>query len=127
MECKSVITRPSGGMKIARGPQEIQGFAWSGNGRITAVDVPVDGGRNWQEAQLEGPVLDKMLTRFRFRWNWDGGPAVLQSRAVDSTGYVQPSVPELQKARAIVGFVQHHNGIQPWSVNANGEVRNAIA
>jgi sulfane dehydrogenase subunit SoxC len=127
MECKSVITRPSGGMKIARGPQEIQGFAWSGNGRITAVDVSVDGGRNWQEAQLEGPVLDKMLTRFRFRWNWDGGPAVLQSRAVDSTGYVQPSVPELQKARAIVGFVQHHNGIQPWSVNANGEVRNAIA
>jgi sulfane dehydrogenase subunit SoxC len=127
MECKSVITRPSGGMKIARGPQEIQGFAWSGNGRITAVDVSVDGGRNWQEAQLEGPVLDKMLTRFRFKWNWDGGPAVLQSRAVDSTGYVQPSVPELQKGRAIVGFVQHHNGIQPWSINANGEVRNAIA
>jgi sulfane dehydrogenase subunit SoxC len=128
MECKSVITRPSGGTKLsARGPYEIQGFAWSGNGRITAVDVSVDGGRNWHEAQLEGPVLDKMLTRFRFRWNWDGGPAILQSRAVDSTGYVQPSVAEIQKVRAIVGFVQHHNGIQPWSIDANGEVRNAIA
>jgi hypothetical protein len=22
--------------------------------------------------------------------------------------------------------VQHHNGIQPWAVNANGEVRNVI-
>jgi sulfane dehydrogenase subunit SoxC len=128
MECKSVITRPSGGMKLgARGPYEIQGFAWSGKGHITAVDVSLDGGRNWREARLEGPVLDKMLTRFRLPWNWDGGPAILQSRAVDSTGYVQPTVADLQKTRAIVGFVQHHNAIQPWSITANGEVRNAIA
>ena len=127
MECKSVITRPSGGMKLARGPVEIQGFAWSGNGHITAVDVSVDGGRNWHEAQVEGPVLDKMLTRFRFKWNWDGSPATIQSRAMDSTGYVQPTVAELQKARAIVGFVQHHNGIQPWSISSAGEVKNAIA
>lgn len=128
MECKSVITRPSGGMKLAaRGPYEIQGFAWSGNGHITAVDVSLDGGRNWREARLEGPVLDKMLTRFRLPWNWDGGPAILQSRAVDSTGYVQPTVADLQKTRAIVGFVQHHNAIQPWAITANGEVRNAIA
>ena len=128
MECKSVITRPSGGMKLgARGPYEIQGFAWSGKGHITAVDVSLDGGRNWREARLEGPVLDKMLTRFRLPWNWDGGPAIIQSRAVDSTGYVQPTVADLQKTRAIVGFVQHHNAIQPWSINANGEVRNAIA
>jgi len=128
MECKSVITRPSGGMKLgARGPYEIQGFAWSGKGHITAVDVSLDGGRNWREARLEGPVLDKMLTRFRLPWNWDGGPAIIQSRAVDSTGYVQPTVADLQKTRAIVGFVQHHNAIQPWSITANGEVRNAIA
>jgi sulfane dehydrogenase subunit SoxC len=115
-------------MKLGRpGPVEIIGFAWSGNGRITAVDVSVDGGRNWGEAELEAPVLDKMLTRFRYRWNWNGSPAMLQSRAMDSTGYVQPTVADLQKTRAIVGFVQHHNAIQPWSVNAAGEVKNAIA
>src|SRR5512134_185628 len=123
MECKSVITRPSGGMKLDRpGWYEIQGFAWSGNGAVTAVDVTLDGGRNWQEATVEGPVLDKCLTRFRYRWNWAGGPATIASRAVDSTGYVQPTVADLQKTRAIVGFVQHHNAIQPWSVAANGEV-----
>ena len=127
MECKSVITRPSGGMKLS-GPgwHEIQGFAWSGNGRITAVDVSADGGANWQEAALEPPVLDKCLTRFRLRWNWNGGPATLMSRAVDSTGYVQPTVADIQKSRAIMGFVQHHNGVQPWSVAAGGEVKNAI-
>jgi sulfane dehydrogenase subunit SoxC len=127
MECKSVITRPSGEMKLDRpGPVEIIGFAWSGNGRITAVDVSVDGGRNWQQAELEAPVLDKMLTRFRYRWNWNGGPAVLQSRAVDSTGYVQPTVADLQKTRFTTGFIQHHNGIQSWSINPAGEVKYAL-
>jgi sulfane dehydrogenase subunit SoxC len=36
-------------------------------------------------------------------------------------------VAEIMKARAIAGFVQHHNGIFPWAIGANGEVRNAIA
>ncbi len=128
MECKSVITRPSGGMNVpGPGLYEIQGFAWSGRGRITAVDVSVDGGKNWQEAALEEPVLDKSLARFRYRWNWNGAPTTIASRAVDSTGYVQPTVQDIQKARAIVGFVQHHNGVFPWSVSASGEVKNAIA
>lgn len=127
MECKSVITSPSGGMKLGKpGFHEVSGLAWSGAGKIRAVDVSFDGGRNWREAQLEEPVMDKSLTRFKIAWNWDGKPATLMSRAVDSTGYVQPSVAELAKVRAIVGFVQHHNAIQPWAVAANGEVKNVI-
>jgi sulfane dehydrogenase subunit SoxC len=127
METKSVITNPSGGMRM-KGPgfYEITGLAWSGAGKIRAVDVSVDGGKTWREAMLEEPVMDKCLTRFKAAWNWDGKPAVLMSRAVDSNGYVQPTVQDLQKKRAIVGFVQHHNAIQPWAVNANGEVRNVI-
>lgn len=128
MECKSVITNPSGGMQLhGPGLYEIQGFAWSGNGTIKAVDVTLDGGRTWQEAKLEDPVLDRCLTRFRFLWNWDGGPAKIASRAVDSTGYVQPTVADLEKTRAITGFVQHHNAIFPWSIAPSGEVANAIA
>jgi sulfane dehydrogenase subunit SoxC len=128
MECKSVITRPSGGMKLAGpGIYPIEGFAWSGNGTIKAVDVTVDGGKTWREAVLEEPVLDRCLTRFRYVWDWDGGPAKIASRAVDSGGYVQPTVAEIAKARALVGFVQHHNGIFPWSVSQAGEVKNAIA
>ena len=128
MECKSVITNPSGGM-VLNGPglYEIQGFAWSGNGKITNVDITFDGGRNWQETVLEGPLMDKCLTRFRFRWNWDGRPVKMASRAVDSTGYVQPTVEEIARVREISGFVQHHNGIFPWMINEKGEVTNAIA
>ncbi len=127
MEAKSVITQPSGGMSIRPGLQEIQGFAWSGLGKIRNVDVTVDGGNTWQEAVLEEPVLNKCLTRFRFRWNWQGGPAKIASRAVDSTGYVQPTVADIARQRALVGFVQHHNGVFPWAVSVAGEVTNAIA
>lgn len=127
MECKSVITAPSGGQAL-KGPgfYEVTGLAWSGAGKIRHVDVSFDGGGNWREAMLEEPILDKCLTRFKIGWNWSGAPAVLMSRAVDTTGHVQPSVQEIQKARAIAGFVQHHNGIQPWIVSANGEVTNGI-
>ncbi len=127
MEAKSVITKPSGAMRIQPGLNEIVGFAWSGKGKITGVDVTLDGGKSWIEAQLEEPVIDKCLTRFRYRWNWQGGPATIASRCVDSTGYVQPTVADLQKSRAIVGFVQHHNGVFPWNVAASGEVTNGIA
>lgn len=127
MECKSAITNPSGGMRLkAAGFHEVSGLAWSGSGKIRAVDVSFDGGANWREAVVEEPILDKCLTRFKIGWNWNGGPAVLMSRAVDSTGYNQPSVQDLQKTRAIVGFVQHHNAIQPWIVSAKGEVTNGI-
>ncbi|WP_428425812.1 sulfite dehydrogenase [Methylibium sp.] len=127
MEAKSVVTSPSGGMSVRPGEVEILGFAWSGQGKIRAVDVTLDGGRTWREAALEEPVLDKCLTRFRLRWKWDGTPTSIASRAVDSTGYVQPSVEEIRKVRAITGFVQHHNGVFPWSIDAAGEVKNAIA
>jgi sulfane dehydrogenase subunit SoxC len=126
MECKSVITSPSGGQQVKPGFHEIRGLAWSGTGKIRGVDVSTDGGKTWREAVVEEPVMDKSLTRFKAPWNWDGQPATLMSRAVDSTGYVQPSVAEIRKVRAIVGFVQHHNAIQPWTVAANGEVKNAI-
>jgi sulfane dehydrogenase subunit SoxC len=128
MECKSVITRPSGGMKLTGpGNYEIEGFAWSGNGSIKTVDVTLDGGKSWRQARLEQPILDKCLTRFRYTWNWQGGPAKIASRAVDSTGYVQPTVADIAKVRALAGFVQHHNGVFPWSVSEAGEVKNAIA
>ena len=127
MEAKSVITSPSGGMSIKPGEIEILGFAWSGRGKIRAVDVTTDGGRTWREAALEEPVMDKCLTRFRLRWKWDGGPTSIASRTVDSSGYIQPTVEEIKKVRAITGFVQHHNGVFPWSIDASGEVKNAIA
>ncbi len=123
-ECKSVITTPSGGQVLLdRGYYTISGLAWSGRGKIKRVDVSVDGGRNWRSAQLQGPVMDKCLTRFSLPWVWDGAPALLQSRAIDSTGYVQPTYQRLRQVRGSRS-IYHNNAIQTWLVQAGGEVRN---
>ena len=124
-ECKSVITSPSGGQTlIGRGHYNISGLAWSGRGRVRRVDVSVDGGRNWRPARLETPVLSKALSRFNLSWDWDGaGGAILQSRAVDDTGYVQPKIAQLRAVRG-TRSIYHNNAIQSWLVAANGEVSN---
>ena len=124
MEVKSVITQPSGMMKLkSKGFYEISGFAWSGNGKIRRVEVSTDGGKSWSEAVLQEPVIDKSLVRFRFPWMWDGAPATLMSRAVDSSGEVQPTMDAVIKAKSANTFY-HNNAIQPWRVAANGEVTN---
>jgi sulfane dehydrogenase subunit SoxC len=123
-ECKSVITTPSGGQQLlTTGFYNITGIAWSGRGKIKRVDVSVDGGRNWREARLETPILSKALTRFNFNWTWDGKPAILQSRAVDDTGYVQPPIRMLREVRG-TRSIYHNNAIQSWKVDVNGEVSN---
>lgn len=124
MEVKSVITQPSGMMKLkSKGFYEISGFAWSGNGKIRRVEVSTDGGKSWGEAVLQEPVMDKSLVRFRFPWVWDGAPATLMSRAVDSSGDVQPTMDAVLNAKSANTFY-HNNAIQPWRVAANGEVTN---
>ncbi len=123
-ECKSVITSPSGSQTLLdKGFYNITGLAWSGRGAIKRVDVSTDGGRNWRTARMEGPVLDKAFTRFNIDWVWDGGPAILQSRAVDSTGYVQPKINQL-RARRGMRSIYHNNAIQSWRVAESGEVTN---
>jgi len=123
-EVKSVITAPSGGQVLLdKGYHEITGLAWSGRGKIRRVDVSTDGGRNWRTAKLQEPVLTKALTRFRIDWNWDGSPALLQSRAVDETGHVQPTLPKLRAVRG-TRSIYHNNKIHTWRVAANGEVSN---
>jgi sulfane dehydrogenase subunit SoxC len=127
MEAKSIITRPSGGQQLKQtGFQEISGIAWSGHGKIKRVDVSVDGGKNWQPAELQEPVLTRALTRFRLPWRWDGQPAVIQSRAIDETDYVQPTFAELLAVRGENSFY-HNNAIQPWRIDARGQVTNANA
>jgi sulfane dehydrogenase subunit SoxC len=127
MECKSIILRPSGGQRLETpGFHEISGIAWSGRGKIRRVDVSVDDGKSWQEAELQEPVLTRALTRFRLPWHWDGQAAVIQSRAIDETGYVQPTLAELLGVRGDNSFY-HNNAIWPWRIAADGEVTNAAA
>ena len=125
MDAKSVITNPSpqAPLKHNKGPTMITGVAWSGRGTIKRVDVSLDGGRNWRTARIDGPSLSKSLHRFYFDFDWDGKPLLLHSRAIDSTGYVQPTKDALRKVRG-TNSIYHNNGIQTWHVRENGTVEN---
>jgi sulfane dehydrogenase subunit SoxC len=127
MEAKSVITFPSGGQTLpARGLYELTGLAWSGRGRIERVEVTIDGGRTWVQAALHEPRLPIALTRFRLAWRFDGQDALIASRAIDETGYVQPTRAALIAARG-TNSIYHYNGIKFWNVRADGTVTNVEA
>lgn len=127
MEVKSVITRPAPGLKM-RGPgfYEISGLAWSGNGSIRQVEVSADGGKSWAPAALQNPILPMAPVRFRAPWSWDGGPAILQSRATDDKGNVQPTRAAFAAERGLRG-IYHYNAIASWRIDANGEAFNVYA
>ncbi|MCW5784034.1 MAG: sulfite dehydrogenase [Nitrospirales bacterium] len=123
MEAKSVITTPSGGQKVRPGFIEVRGLAWSGRGSVMKAEVSTDGGRSWEEAQLQEPVLPKCHTRFRFSWHWDGEETILQSRCIDETGYVQPARTALIAVRGM-NSDYHNNAIQSWKISREGHVTN---
>lgn len=125
MDAKSVITSPSPQMPIKHGagPLVISGLAWSGHGQITRVDVSKDGGITWETARLGKQGDKKALTRFYLDTNWDGAPMLLQARAMDDTGYVQPTKDQLRAQRG-ENSVYHNNCIQTWYVNTQGIAEN---
>lgn len=127
MDAKSVITFPSGEMKLpGPGFYDIQGFAWSGRGRIQSVDISADGGKTWYPARLDTVPEPICTVRFSFPWIWDSKPALLQSRCVDETGYKQPTLKQLIAIRGS-NSVYHLNAIQSWAVSETGEVSNVHA
>jgi sulfane dehydrogenase subunit SoxC len=112
---------PSTRSSSCPGFYEITGLAWSGRGRINKAEVSTDGGKSWQDAQLNEPILPKAVTRFRFPWWWDGKGTSLQSRCTDETDYLQPTREELLTVRGW-NATDHYNGIKVWYVHKDGKV-----
>jgi sulfane dehydrogenase subunit SoxC len=137
MEVKSFITHPSFGQSIKEpGLYAISGVAYSGTGRISKVMVSADGGKSWGEAALQGPVHEKAFTRFVMPWRWDGQPAVLQSRAYDDGGNVQPLRAEFVAMRGeatnpvttpLAFPNQHYNSLTSWAVDSKGGLKHVYA
>jgi len=125
MDAKSVVTSPSpqAPIKHGHGPLVITGLAWSGRGAITRVDVTKDGGKTWETARLANPGQSMAMTRFYLDTTWKGEEMFLQSRAMDETGYVQPTKAQLRAVRG-ENSIYHNNCIQTWWVNASGEAEN---
>lgn len=124
MGTKSLITSPSGQMSLpGQGIYKVTGIAWSGGGSIRRVEVSADGGRSWADALIESNQFEKALTRFSIPWEWTGAGAVLQSRATDSAGNIQPTRDSILADKGTIS-TYHNHCIQSWNVDGAGEVSN---
>ena len=90
LECKSIIIRPLDGAQMAAGPHTLFGFAWGGEGTITAVDVSTDGGKSWATAKLTGEEHRYAWRRWELGWDAKSGAQTIMARASDSLGRLQP-------------------------------------
>ena len=130
---KSVITFPSGEQKLpGPGFYEISGLAWSGGGAVSKVEVSTDSGRSWVEAEIRGTAHPMAHTRFSLQWDWNGQECELQSRCTDELGSVQPSRTQIaefwnQPPDQPVRIRGQDNSIQPWRIESDGSVHNAIS
>jgi sulfite oxidase len=95
MPVRSIITSPSNGTKLAGDVRELnlRGAAWAGDLTVRRVDVSIDFGATWRQAQLRPP---------RNRYDWQRWTATVRlpsegyyeiwTRATDARGRMQPHV-----------------------------------
>lgn len=126
MAPKSLITSPTYPLVMTRkGWHEIRGIAWSGAGKVARVEVSTDGGRRWQDAQLQTPVLEKCATCFRFGFDWQGEERILMSRATDEHGRTQLPYQQNEAVRG-PGTFYHNSAIRPWRIDRDGVITFAM-
>ena len=99
---KSIVTHPGDGddRTLPPGPHVIRGYAWSGAGTVTQVEVSVDGGGSWHTARLEEPRDRFMWVRWSYLWDpAKPGAYGIMCRATDEVGRVQSMEPRYNNMR----------------------------
>ncbi len=110
---KSRISWPQPGATLDMQPHVVTGYAWSGCGLISRVEVSSDGGETWELAELVGPRERYAWQQWNFAWEPPApGHYTLKARAQDERGNVQPMQPKWNRLGYMV------NGVQSVCVNA---------
>lgn len=91
MPVKSIITSPRAGETVRAGRNRVAGYAWSGFGGITRVEVSTDGGVTWADAAISGETGRLSWVRFEHPWEASPGEARLRARATDERLLTQPA------------------------------------
>jgi sulfite oxidase len=89
------ILRPDGRSVLQAGPTEVTGYAFAGDDRgIARVDVSVDGGRHWRQADLDGQAGPWTWLHWRAVIDLPPGVTEITARAWDTAAAVQPEYAE---------------------------------
>jgi len=110
MRPRAVIAEPL--HDIPTGTATMRGYAWSGQGTVTRVEVSSDGGAIWRDAELGPPVSAAAWREWRAEWSAAPGVHHLLARATDARGEAQP----LMQRRDPLGY--ENNAAQPVRIYA---------
>ncbi|MGI8825613.1 MAG: sulfite oxidase [Chloroflexota bacterium] len=92
MAVRSLVTHPIEGAEVSAAETLVAGFAWSGEAPVERVEVSVDGGGSWAEAEMTSGTEPYAWRTWQYRWRPEKrGATTLQSRARDSLGNEQPA------------------------------------
>jgi DMSO/TMAO reductase YedYZ molybdopterin-dependent catalytic subunit len=86
---QSRIDTPRGG--VSAGQVHVAGIAWAPDRGVSRVEVSIDGA--WRDARLSAPISNTTWVQWVTDWAADPGDHVIQVRATDGTGTVQPEQP----------------------------------
>jgi DMSO/TMAO reductase YedYZ molybdopterin-dependent catalytic subunit len=92
MPVRSFLISPDGSTKTPAGfPLRLRGIAFSGYGGVKKVEVSLDNGANWTEAQLAPDAGAYSFRTWSLEWTpKTAGRYQLAVRATDTKGNVQP-------------------------------------
>src|SRR5262249_19497492 len=92
MQVKAEIVRPHAGEILGLGTNRLFGVAWGGPDAVARVEISIDGGRSWTEAQLIGPRAPYSWTMWEYLWEVaEPRDYTVLCRAAASGGQVQPT------------------------------------
>src|SRR5712691_5391950 len=91
LEAKSIIVGPADGARLQPGRVTMWGWAWSGEGELTGIDVSTDGGQTWSPGKFVGKWDRYSWRKWEYDWDATAGTRTLMARATDSLGRVQPT------------------------------------
>jgi hypothetical protein len=112
MVVNSVITAPAAGHKTRPGqPVEVRGVAWDAGYGIRRVEVSLDGGKSWREAEL-----GQDLGRFSFRsWRFSFTPQ--KAGTVSVLAKASNAIGQTQSETLIFNPAGYHNNVmRPLSI-----------
>ena len=91
----SAICEPAPHATLPVGMTTLRGYATASDRAVTRVDVSIDGGRNWSQAELEdGGDSPWSWTFWQARLDLPKGEHELAVRAWDDAGQTQPALPD---------------------------------
>lgn len=84
----------------------VAGYAFAGNRGVSKVEVSLDNGSTWREAQLKKPLSNRTWALWAYEWTPEGtGSYQVIARATDGGGQVQTSASTPTFPNGATGYV----------------------